>query len=101
MNVLEFKGVGMFDDPECLGSFNYTTSIVVIIISCVLGLVWAAFNFIQVRGIDVKGEGSSSTGQLVDISEEQRKLLIELGDKIANVSISSFRAPSSSSSRST
>lgn len=99
MSVFDFTGVTAMDDPECLGSFDYTTSIIVIIIACVLGLGWAAFNFIQVRGIDVGGESATSTGQLVDINEEQRKLLIELGDKIANVLVFSLRVQLNSSSR--
>jgi hypothetical protein len=75
---------------------------VVIIVSCVLGIVWAIFNFLQVRSIDVINSGGESSRQLVnEVTEEQRKLLIELGDKIANVRIGSLRAPSSSSSRST
>jgi uncharacterized protein HemX len=101
MNALEFRGVGALDSPNCYGSFDFTTSIVVIIIACVLGIGWAIFNFMQVRKIDVAGDGSSSTEQLVDITEEQRKLLIELGDKIANVTNLSLRVPSSFSSRST
>lgn len=41
------------DSAECYGSFSYSTSIIVIILSCVLGIVWAAINFIQVRSIKV------------------------------------------------
>jgi hypothetical protein len=41
------------DSAECYGSFDYSTSIIVIILSCVLGMVWAAINFIQVRSIKV------------------------------------------------
>ena len=82
---------------DCLGSFDYTTSIIIIIVSCVLGLGWAAFNFFQVRAINVREAGGSSSGQLVEnISEEQRNLLIELGDKIANVLDLTCRVQSSS-----
>lgn len=77
-------------------------------VSCALGIAWAIFNFIQVKSIDVinnSGEinkSSESSRQLVnEVTEEQRKLLIELGDKIANVPLFSSRAPSSSSSRNT
>jgi hypothetical protein len=41
------------DSPECYGSLGYSASIVVIILSCGLGIVWAAINFIQVRAIKV------------------------------------------------
>lgn len=74
------------DSSECYGSFSYSASIAVIIISCVLGIIWAAINFIQVRSIKVDDEGSESKAALVEnITPEQRKLLIELGDKIATV----------------
>jgi uncharacterized protein HemX len=86
MNGLAYAAIGAPDSSDCLGSLDYSASIAVIIVSCVLGLAWAVVNFIQVRKINVEGSGDTSTGQLVEnISEEQRKLLIELGDKIANV----------------
>lgn len=70
--------------------------------SCVLGIAWATFNFLQVKRINVINNGAESSRQLVnEVTEEQRKLLIELGDKIANVLLLSFRVPSSSSSRNT
>jgi len=46
------------DSAECYGTLGYSTSITVIILSCVLGIVWAAINFIQVRAIKVDDEGS-------------------------------------------
>lgn len=89
---MEYVGVTATDSTDCYGSFDFPTSIIIIIISCVLGLVWAVFNFIEVRKINVEDSGSSSSGQLVEnVSEEQRKLLVELGDKIANVSFFLFR----------
>jgi hypothetical protein len=49
----------------------------VIIVSCVLGICWAAFNFIQVRSINVVANTSSSSSKLVnEITEEQSKLLL-------------------------
>jgi hypothetical protein len=64
-------------DAACLGSFDLSTTIVVIIVSCVLGICWAAFNFIQVRSINVVANTSSSSTKLVnEITEEQSKLLL-------------------------
>lgn len=84
------------NSAECYGSFDYSTSIIIIILSCVLGIVWAAINFIQVRAIKVDDKGGDSQSALVDnITDHQRKLLIELGDKIATVSYVLFREPSS------
>jgi hypothetical protein len=89
-------------DASCYGSFDFPTTIAVIIVACGLGIAWAIFNFLQVKAIDVMGGGSGTSRQLVnEVTEEQRRLLIELGDKIANVGVWLLRAPSSSSSRST
>ena len=46
------------EQEECYGSFDLTTSIIVIIVCCVLGLAWAGINFMQVRGIKVSGGGA-------------------------------------------
>ena len=53
------------DSPDCYGAFDYTTHIVVIIISCVLGILWAAFNFMQVRKVDVASSEGGSRSSLV------------------------------------
>jgi hypothetical protein len=84
-------------DALCLGVFDYTTTIVVIILSCVLGIAWAIVNYVLVKRIDVSDETHTAHGTLInDITPEQRKLLIELGDKISNVITDLFREPSSS-----
>lgn len=96
MSALGYTGVAAGDSADCLGLFDYTTSIAVVIASCVLGLAWAVYNFMLVRAVNVK-DGGDSEGQLVEgISEEQRNLLIELGDKISNVLRFPPRAQSSS-----
>lgn len=80
MTQLNFADAILSDSTECYGVFNYSATIVVIIISCVLGIAWAIINFILVKKIDVMGTSPSSSSNLVDnITEEQRKLLIELG----------------------
>ena len=53
------------DSPDCWGAFDYTTTIIIIILSCVLGIVWAVFNFIQVRKVDVADSSSGSSSRLV------------------------------------
>ena len=71
---------------DCHGSLTFGSSVVIIMISCALGIAWAIFNFLQVKKIDVEApEGSSSQSLVNDITSEQRKLLVELGDKLANV----------------
>jgi hypothetical protein len=33
-------------DAACSGKFDLTTTIIVIVVSCVLGIAWAIFNFL-------------------------------------------------------
>lgn len=53
-------------DSTCYGSFDFTTTIVVIMVSCALGIGWAIFNFIQVRSINVINTSSETSRQLVN-----------------------------------
>ena len=76
------------DSTECYGAFDFTTSVAIILVSCVLGIAWAVFNFIQVKKVDVLGNSGTSRDELVEkVTEKQRKLIVELGDKIANVQL--------------
>jgi hypothetical protein len=56
------------DAPVCEPPFTFGTVTIVVIISCVLGLLWAAFNFMSVRKIDVErgedGESDSLIGAI-------------------------------------
>ncbi len=80
MAEINFADITLSNSDECYGVFNYSATIVVIIISCVVGIAWAIINFLLVKKIDVMGNSASSSSNLVDnITEEQRKLLIELG----------------------
>jgi hypothetical protein len=64
-------------DSQCLGIFDYTTTIVVIIVSCALGIAWAIFNYTLVKKINVSDESHTYHGKLInDITPDQRKLLI-------------------------
>jgi hypothetical protein len=74
--------------PSCEAPFTFGSVTIFVIISCVLGLLWAAFNFMLVRKIDVeKDEDGESDSLIGGVTERQRKLLIELGEKISNVFI--------------
>ena len=47
--------------PSCEATLSFGSVTILVIISCVLGLVWAAFNFMSVRKIDVeRGEDGES-----------------------------------------
>jgi len=87
MDINKYLGATA-SDSQCLGIFDFSTSIIVIIVSCVLGIAWAIVNYVLVKKIDVSDENHTTHGHLInDITPEQRKLLIELGDKISNVII--------------
>ena len=74
------------DDSTCEAPLSFGAVIIIVIISCALGLIWAAYNFFLVRKIDVeRGEDGESDSLIGDIPEGQKKLLIELGEKISNV----------------
>jgi hypothetical protein len=65
---------------SCEAPFTFGTVTIFVIISCALGLVWAAFNFMSVKKIDVeRGEDGESDSLIGAITEGQKKLLIELG----------------------
>lgn len=59
-----------------------------IIVFCVLGLIWALINYRLVKRIDVGLGVGGEHGAIVDLSSDQKDLLIELGQKISEVRIS-------------
>lgn len=62
--------------------------IVIVIVSCVLGLVWAFFNYLGVKKIDLQhGQQGEYEGLANETTEAQVKLLLELGTKISEVLI--------------
>jgi hypothetical protein len=42
------------DGPICEAPLSFGNVTIIVIISCVLGVLWAAYNFILVRKIDVE-----------------------------------------------
>ena len=72
----------------CKAPLSFSAVIGLVIAFCVLGLIWAFINMVSVNKIDVeKGIDGESDSLVGDISEEQKQLLIELGEKISNVKI--------------
>jgi hypothetical protein len=66
---------------------SFTTSTWTIIVCCILGILWALFNYKLVINIHIEDmqeieleEKSSFT-----ITGHQQKLLLEIGEKISNV----------------
>jgi hypothetical protein len=66
--------------PVCEPPLSFSSVIILVIISCVLGLLWAAFNFRSVIKINVESDKDDDSDPLIQgVTEHQRKLLIELG----------------------
>lgn len=42
------------DDNSCEAPLSFASVIILVIISCVLGLIWAAYNFMLVKRINVE-----------------------------------------------
>lgn len=68
---------------NCEAPLSFGTVTILVIISCGLGLLWAGFNFMSVKKIDVAKEDDGEHDSLIGaITPKQKKLLIELGEKI-------------------
>ena len=83
-------------NSACRAPLNFSLQWIIIIVCCVLGLLWAAYNIWLVLKIDVKkgitGD-KEDDARRTDISQHQKDLLIELGEKISEVLFNSnFRA---------
>ncbi len=75
-------------NSACKAPFDFSLQWIIIIVCCVLGLLWAAYNIWLVLKIDVKkgitGD-QEDDARRNDISQHQKDLLIELGEKISEV----------------
>lgn len=67
----------------CRAPLTFSGATSLIIVSCVLGLIWAIINFHLVKKIDVGLGVGGEHGAIVDLSTDQKDLLIELGHKIS------------------
>ena len=66
---------------SCQSPLSYPVEVIIIVACCLIGLIWAVINIFSVESINVRSgyDGTSGKG----ISEQQRSLLLELGDKIS------------------
>ena len=56
-----------------------------IVIFSVAGIIWSIINYRLVKRIDVQLGTNGEVGAIIDISSDQKELLLELGDKISTV----------------
>ena len=75
-------------NSACRAPLDFSLQWIIIIVCCVLGLIWAAYNIWLVIKIDVRkgitGD-EEDDARRNDISQHQKDLLIELGVKISEV----------------
>lgn len=72
------------ENGDCSGTMSYPVEVIVIVVCCLLGIIWAVFNIYQVEKISVRdgyiGDGYRNRG---GVTPEQESLLLELGHKIS------------------
>lgn len=68
----------------------------IVVSACVIGLVWAALNYLMVRRVQVgygsTGNYESVDGENTEVSESEARVILEIGEKISEVEVSVFRA---------
>ena len=65
---------------------------IIIFVCCAAGIIWAIFNMFLVTNIDVeKGTKVDDNEEGVEITHKHKKMLMELGEKISEVSLDIFR----------
>jgi hypothetical protein len=78
----------------CTSPMSYPAEVIVIVVCCLLGIIWAIYNVFQVEKIKVRG-GYTGDSNVKPLNAHQEELLLELGDKISEVSHPLCRAPRS------
>lgn len=82
---------------SCSSPWSYPLEVIVIVVCCLLGIIWAIYNIFQVEKIKVRGSSlRNSQSGVKALSPHQEGLLLELGDKIQEVCLNLSRAQKSS-----
>lgn len=71
----------------CQAPLSYDTLSVLAIVSASLGLLWAGYNFLMLRRVELQPEQEEEDSEegLTEMPEHQRKLLMEFGYKTYDV----------------
>ena len=81
---------------SCSSPWSYPVEVIVIVVCCLLGIIWAIYNIFQVEKIKVRGSSlRNSQSGVKALSPQQEGLLLELGDKIQEVCLNLSRAQKS------
>jgi hypothetical protein len=75
----------LFSEEGCRSPIDFTTESIIIGACCLVGIIWAIYNLYLVRRIDVRKGYTGESYEGEDIPNEQKTLLLELGDKISQV----------------
>jgi hypothetical protein len=79
---------GSTGDSGCSSPMSYPVEVIVIVVCCLLGIVWAIYNIFEVERINVRGGYNGDThSNAKHLTPHQEGLLVELGDKISEVII--------------
>lgn len=68
---------GLTANPVCLPPLSYDNITIIAIVSSALGLIWAAYNFLMLRRIDLERENEveGEEGLIEDMPQQQRQLI--------------------------
>jgi hypothetical protein len=69
---------------SCHSPLSYPVEVIVIVVCCLLGIIWAIYNIFQVEKIKVRG-GQVGDSNIKSLTAHQEDLLLELGEKISEV----------------
>jgi hypothetical protein len=75
--------------------------VIVIVVCCLLGIIWAIYNIYQVEKIKVVGGQQPSDPNIKPLTLRQEEVLLELGAKISEVRHVTLRAQRSFSKQNT
>ena len=70
----------------CSAPMSYPVEIIVIVVCCLLGIIWAVYNIYKVEQINVRSrlvDNYNSYNQKSVINQHQENLLLEIGHKIS------------------
>lgn len=72
------------ESGDCQSAMSYPVEIIVIVVCCLIGMIWAVFNIWEVEKINVRrGFIGSNEGNIPEIAPEQKNLLLDLGHRIS------------------
>ena len=85
MDIIRFLQNDEALDSTCRAPLSFGAATAMIVIFSIAGIIWSIINYRLVKRIDVQLGTNGEVGAIIDISSDQKELLLELGEKISNV----------------